>query len=165
MILAAGDVHCGPGRRQGACALCACLSNARSYISESCQTAAEADDVWGDIRDDEESAEASANAAREAAVAAAVDRFSAPLATGFDVRATHSLSQCGFRSACQRRARQKWCQEEQGGASFLPSICWRDARWLALAVSASLSLRAGSSRSDASFDSSARSTSMRRTTA
>jgi hypothetical protein len=33
VILAAGDVYCGPGRRQGACALCAWLSNACVIVS------------------------------------------------------------------------------------------------------------------------------------
>jgi hypothetical protein len=41
------------------------------------QTAADADDVWGDIRDDGDEAESAAAAAREAAVAAAVDRLRA----------------------------------------------------------------------------------------
>ncbi len=39
-----------------------------------CQTAAYADDVWGDIRDETEDGQGGADAAKEVAVAAAVDR-------------------------------------------------------------------------------------------
>jgi hypothetical protein len=38
------------------------------------QTAADADDVWGDIHEEDDGAEAGSGAARDAAIAAAVDR-------------------------------------------------------------------------------------------
>jgi hypothetical protein len=116
VTVCAGHVQCGPGRWQGRRA-CAAVELLRACDQRcfSRQTAADADDVWGDIRDDGDEAESAAAAAREAAVAAAVDRLvlgsSQPTRGG---RVTDALLQRRVGRAGQGGTGQRRRQEEQG---------------------------------------------------
>jgi hypothetical protein len=112
VTLRSGHVHGRRGRWQGACHCCCVAAFARCECSRCCRQTADADDVWGDIRDDAEGCEAGPEAAREAAVAAAVDRLQHVTRCLAPTRFT--LLQCCISRACEGGSGQSRCQETQG---------------------------------------------------
>jgi hypothetical protein len=81
-----------------ACAAAAALT--LCFSSRCCCQIADMDDVWGDIRDDDEGGEAGPESAREAAIAAAVDRYSF-------AACLHLLLNLILLQRCVSRARQR----------------------------------------------------------